>query len=101
MDLLDVPVPIDTWDVFDRLFEWERRPLDRSDQFATSYLGAAVRSCFAQDGRKCYVVRVGVPKLRRVPYGTFLRPGNDLNDKVPRRGDAREQRWKCLRLRLR
>ena len=25
--LLDVPVPIDTWDAFDALFEWEQRPL--------------------------------------------------------------------------
>lgn len=60
-ELLDVPVPIDTWDVFDRLFAWERRPLDGAGQMAASYLGAAVRSFFAQGGRKCYVVRVGDP----------------------------------------
>lgn len=65
--LLDVPVPIDTWDVFDHLFAWEARPLDISGQIATSYLGAAVRSFFAQGGRKCYVVRVGEPWNLLVP----------------------------------
>ena len=59
--LLDLPVPVDSWDVFDRLFAWERRDLDGRGQLGTSYLGAAVRSFFAQGGRKCYVVRVGDP----------------------------------------
>lgn len=52
-DLLDVPVPVDTWDSFDGMFA------------GVSYLGAAVRSFFAQGGRKCYVVRLGDP----LPYG--------------------------------
>src|SRR5262245_5791040 len=43
-DLLDVPTPIDTWDVFDRLFEWESRPLSTAGERATTYLGAAVRT---------------------------------------------------------
>jgi hypothetical protein len=60
-DLLDVPVPIAGWDTFDQLFAWEQRPLDGSGQFGTTYLGAAVRSFFAQGGRQCYVVRVGDP----------------------------------------
>ena len=59
--LLDLPVPIDTWDIFDRLFAWDRRPLDDRGQVGATYLGAAVRSFFAQGGRKCYVVRVGDP----------------------------------------
>lgn len=58
-ELLDVPVPIDTWEVFDRLFAWERRDFNGNGQISTSYLGAAIRSFFAQGGRKCYVVRVG------------------------------------------
>lgn len=66
--LLDLPVPIDTWDAFDRLFEWEKRPLDGKQQFCVSYLGAAVRSFFAQGGRKCYVIRVGDPW----PYNASL-----------------------------
>ncbi len=60
-DLLDIPVPIDTWEVFDQLFAWDRRDLNGRGLPATSYLGAAVRSYFAQGGRKCYVVRVGDP----------------------------------------
>jgi uncharacterized protein len=59
--LLDVPVPIDSWDVFDHLFEWERRDLDLRGTRGTSYMGAAVRSFFAQGGRRCYVVRLGDP----------------------------------------
>jgi hypothetical protein len=60
-ELLDLPVPIDTWEVFDHLFEWERRPLNDTGRFGTTYLGAAVRSFFAQGGRKCYVIRAGDP----------------------------------------
>src|SRR5262245_48312382 len=61
-DLLDVPVPVDTWDLFDGLFAWDERPLDgQSGHVGTSYLGAAVRSFFAQGGRRCYVVRAGDP----------------------------------------
>src|SRR5262245_25707422 len=47
-DLLDVPVPIDTWETFDRLFAWDRRDLDGRGVLGTSYLGAAVRSYFVQ-----------------------------------------------------
>jgi hypothetical protein len=63
-ELLDVPVPIDTWDAFDAVFAWERRPLAGEGRLGT-YLGAAVRSFFAQGGRKAYVVRLGDP----LPYG--------------------------------
>jgi hypothetical protein len=59
--LLDVPVPIDAWETFDRLFAWERRVLDGFGHEGPTYLGAAVRSFFAEGGRKCYVVRVGRP----------------------------------------
>jgi len=63
--LHDVPVPIDTWEVFDHLFAWEQRPA-RADvaapgEFTATYLGAAVRNFFSQGGRKCYVVRLGDP----------------------------------------
>jgi hypothetical protein len=76
-DLLDVPVPIDTWDAFDHLFAWEQRPLLTQAQAQArgldadpgrdpavgveTYLGVAVRSFFAQGGRRCWVVRVGDP----------------------------------------
>ncbi len=93
--LLDIPIPIDSWDIFDHLFAWERRPLKfdltletlifRSrlqpvplllwlllilsriqvlkdpGQVGTTYLGSAIRSFFAQGGRRCYLVRVGNP----------------------------------------
>lgn len=80
----DVPVPIEGWDAFDRLFAWERRPVDRTGARVDSYLGAAVRSFFAQGGRRCYVVRVGDPwalnsrrdaRLRRI---AALLPGVKL-----------------------
>ncbi|XXT19182.1 phage tail sheath C-terminal domain-containing protein [Sorangium sp. So ce429] len=61
--LLDVPVPLDSWNAFDHLFAWERRPLVAASAapVAESYLGAAVRSFFAQGGRRCYVIRSGDP----------------------------------------
>ncbi len=68
--LLDVPVPVDSWDTFDRLFDWQARPIaavgataaaGADENRATTYLGAAVRSFFTQGGRKCYVVRVADP----------------------------------------
>lgn len=64
-ELLNVPIPIDAWDVFDLLFAWEQRVFTHDANGNVirggSYLGAAVRSYFAQGGRKCYVVRVGDP----------------------------------------
>lgn len=57
--LQDLPIPIDDWGQFDALFRWEQRSADRGD--GATYLGAAVRSFFAQGGRRCYVVRVGDP----------------------------------------
>jgi hypothetical protein len=63
--LFDVPVPVESWESFDALFAWERRGVVGGGTAAT-YLGAAVRSFFAQGGRQCYVVRVGDP----LPVGT-------------------------------
>jgi hypothetical protein len=64
-------VPIDSWEVFDHLFAWERRPLNETGRLGTTYLGAAVRSFFAQGGRKCYVIRAGEPwvYLTKPPEG--------------------------------
>ena len=61
VDLKDVPVPIDSWDAFDALFAWDARLLDCSGRRCDTLLGAAVRSFFAQGGRKCYIVRLGNP----------------------------------------
>ncbi len=69
VDLKDLPVPIDTWDFFDALFAWDARLLDCSGRRCDTPLGAAVRSFFAQGGRKCYVVRLGnaPPVFARTP----------------------------------
>ncbi len=66
--LLHVPVPLDSFEAFDRLFAWETRPPQPHAFPFTSWLGAAVRSFFRQGGARCFVVRVGDP----APYP--LRP---------------------------
>lgn len=58
--LRDVPVPIESWERFRELFAWNERDYG-NDLRGAAYLAAAVRSFFAQGGRKCYVVRVGSP----------------------------------------
>src|SRR5262245_38740006 len=46
-ELLDVPVPIESWRDFDRLFDWASRPLQATDEpTAVTYLGSAVRAFF-------------------------------------------------------
>ena len=60
--LLNVPVVVDSWDLFDQLFAWETRPLSpTTDAVCASYLGAAVRSFFGRGGRRAVIVRVGDP----------------------------------------
>ncbi|WP_257446339.1 phage tail sheath protein [Archangium lipolyticum] len=59
--LEDVPAPIERWNDFDRHFDWEG-----------TYLGAAVRSFFAQGGRKCYVIRMADPWLEGADRPTRL-----------------------------
>lgn len=63
--LFDLPVPIESWDVFDRLFAWDERPVTGSTARAATWLGGAVRAFFHQGGRTCYVVRVDDP----APFG--------------------------------
>ena len=58
--LVDVPLPIDSWERFDQLFAWDEREYE-GDVMGATYLGAAVRSFFAQGGRKCYVICCGEP----------------------------------------
>lgn len=60
--LLNVPVALDSWHLFDRYFAWDRRPLDTDgERTCATYLGAAVRSFFARGGRRAIIVRVGDP----------------------------------------
>ncbi len=72
--LFQIPVPIDSWEAFDRVFEWER---DGGTSIA-SYLGAAVRSFFAQGGRRCWVVRAGDPIALDAPRDERLRATREL-----------------------
>ncbi|HEY6389724.1 MAG TPA: phage tail sheath C-terminal domain-containing protein [Bryobacteraceae bacterium] len=55
--LADIPIPIDNYATFSLLFD----PGGSDAAFGTDYLAAAVRSFFAQGGRRCYVVRMGDP----------------------------------------
>lgn len=59
--LLDVPVNISSWELFDRLFAWDRREVPGSSEKAATWMGSAVRSFFAEGGRQCVVIRVGDP----------------------------------------
>ena len=58
--LYDLPLPVASWERFDRLFAWERRP-HAEGVFGAAYLAAAVRAFFAQGGRQCYVISVAEP----------------------------------------
>lgn len=60
--LWQLPVAIESWDLFDRLYAWDERPLrDGGTARCASYLGAAVRSYFASGGRRAIVIRVADP----------------------------------------
>lgn len=77
-DLLDVPVPVESFDQFERLFIWEERLSVPGMRFPTQ-LGLAVWSFFREGGRRCYVVRVGDPWLPG-------EPGNVRSHLVPSTG---------------
>ncbi|HEY3706080.1 MAG TPA: hypothetical protein VGL22_13540 [Terracidiphilus sp.] len=53
----DIPIPIESYATFTALFD----PGGSNASFGTDYLAAAVRSFFAQGGRRCYVVSMGDP----------------------------------------
>jgi uncharacterized protein len=59
---LQLPITVESWDAFERLYAWEERPLRASgDGRCSTYLGAAVRSFFARGGRRAVIVRAGEP----------------------------------------
>ena len=68
--LLDVPVPIESFEAFDQLYAWETRPPQPHAFPFTTWLGAAVRSFFRQGGARCFVVRVDDP-------GAYAMPANN------------------------
>ncbi len=53
----DIPIPIENYAGFTALFD----PGGSPQSFGTDYLAVAVRSFFAQGGRRCYVVRMDDP----------------------------------------
>ncbi len=60
--LEQLPVVVESWDAFDRLFDWRSRPVATgSTATCATYLGATLRRFFAQGGRRAIVVRVGDP----------------------------------------
>ncbi len=63
--LENLPVTVESWEAFARLFAWEARPLSESADAApatcATYLGAAVRSFFAHGGKRAVIIRVGNP----------------------------------------
>src|ERR1043166_3930173 len=48
--LLNVPVPLDSFEAFDRLFTWATRPPQLHAFAFSTWMGAAVRSFFRQGG---------------------------------------------------
>jgi hypothetical protein len=66
--LENLPVTVESWAAFARLFAWEARPLTSgadpaqiSAATCTTYLGAAVRSFFARGGKRAVIIRMGDP----------------------------------------
>jgi uncharacterized protein len=60
--LLGLPAPVESWDEFTALYRWDRREVEPgSPDLIPSNLGLAVRSFFAEGGRKAYIVRIGDP----------------------------------------
>ncbi len=84
--LEDVPIPIDSWAVFNQLFAPDERLISAdSVRVGSTYLGAAVRAFFVQGGRRCYVVRMGDPwpittgRSHRISFVSQLIPGYRAN----------------------
>ncbi|MDF2235428.1 hypothetical protein P2H44_22970 [Albimonas sp. CAU 1670] len=66
--LLDCPVAVESWDEFDALFDWRgRTPSPGDERPVPSPTGLAVRSFFAQGGRRAWIVRTGDPLPVVVP----------------------------------
>jgi hypothetical protein len=99
-DLRHVPVPVESWAEFGQLFAGQSQPVDDGPRRVASYLGAAVRSFFAQGGRRCYVVRVGDPIALTAPRSARLAGVGELLPVL--RGDAaamsphERYRWRGL-----
>lgn len=89
-DLLQTPVPIESFEEFARLFAWEAREPAAAAPGLATWLGAAVRSFFVQGGSRCLVVRAGDPWAYVAP-----RPGRSTAA-ITAADQARRQRLKLL-----
>ncbi len=77
--LFQLPVVVESWSAFDALFAWDARPvgmgvgmgvgMSADDRRCACYLGAAVRSFFANGGRRAVIVRCGDPWPYLEPVG--------------------------------
>lgn len=72
-----VPVPLTSFGSYEACFE-SRGGADELD-----YLTAAVRSFFAQGGRKCFVIRAGDPLPLAAPRAERLAATSELLDDAP------------------
>jgi hypothetical protein len=66
--LADVPIPVENYAGFTAMFDGG----NSSGTFGTDYLAAAVRSFFAQGGKRCYIVRMDDPVTADDNAGTKL-----------------------------
>ena len=95
--LLQTPVPLENFESFDLIFEWEKRA---NTGFAT-WLGAAVRSFFVQGGARCFVVRAGDARDLDLPRDT-LEPRRRLRNLVPgynggqKSSPAHREKWRGI-----
>src|SRR5271165_1472047 len=64
----DIPIPVESYATFTSLFD----PGGSASSYGTDYLAAAVRSFFAQGGRRCYIVRIDDPVS---PQDSILKSG--------------------------
>lgn len=61
--LLGLPAPVESWDEFCALYGWDGREVEaEGPERIPSNMGLAVRSFFAEGGRKAYIVRIGDPE---------------------------------------
>jgi hypothetical protein len=58
-DWLNLPIPVDSFDAFDALFQWEERGDAGAPTGTPTWMGAAVKAFFEQGGLRCFIVRVG------------------------------------------
>ena len=66
VQLRDVPIPIESWQQFEQMFQWNQRTLLEGIT-GVCYLASAVHSFFAQGGRFCYVIAMGSPLTLDAP----------------------------------